>query len=514
MLVDDKILIGKSGEEEIFIHPQNLNRHGMILGATGTGKTITLKVLAEDLSDLGVVSLIVDIKGDVAALANAGNFDKVASRLQKMEVTNFKNKAYPVVLFDVFAKKGHPFKATLDLIAPDILANMLDLNDTQEAIINIAYKVAKDQKLALKNLDDLKAILNYIQDNASSLSVDYGNIAKSSIATILRAILVLKENGGDLFIAEKALEIHDLFANFNGGQINILECQELFQKPKLYTAFLIYLLDRLYNSLNEVGNPLKPKIVLFFDEAHLIFNNASKSLKDKIIQIVKLIRSKGVGIFFCSQSPKDIDPEVLNQLQTRIQHALYAYSPNEIKAVELAAKSFKENPAFNTAKTIAELKTGEALVSTLDLDGKVTMVKKTMIMPIKSSFNATHNLDEIIKKSHLYGRYEEAYDSLSAAEILADRKKEKEEALLIQKENELKAKEEAKRIKELEKARAKLEEKEAKLNERRIRELEKEELYRKRRAERRRERYLEKATTKALSGGLKAISKVLKNLFK
>lgn len=508
MIVDNKILIGKSEDKEVFLLPQTLNRHGLIAGATGTGKTITMKVIAEGLSDLAIPCFIADIKGDVSGMAKKGD-DRIQQRITDMNLENFTLKGYPSCFYDVYGENGHPVRATIEDMGSILLANVLELTPAQEGVLAIAFKVASDLKMPLVDLNDLKACLQYISDNNQKLLLEYGNITKQSIGSILRNILMLEQEGGNLFFGEPSLDIYDLLKAENGGVINILDCQKLFQKPKLYTTFLIWILNKLYNELPEVGDLDKPKIVFFFDEAHLIFNNPSKVLLEKVQQVIKLIRSKGVGIFFCTQNPRDIDDSVLAQLSNRFQHALRAYTPNEIKAVKLAADSFRQNPNFDTSQEITALKKGEALVSVLDEHGAPTIVERTKICPPSSSMDALTSFERIekINLSSLYHKYTNRIERETAYEGLQKLKQQELAQAELQKQKE-----------ELEKEKLKLEKEKTKMLEKEYaKQARQQEKYQERQAKRR-EKYIDRTITTA-TGSItreitKSIFKGIKNLFK
>lgn len=509
MIVDNKILVGKAGEKEIFLLPQLVNRHGLIAGATGTGKTVTMKVIAEGLSELGVPCFIADIKGDVSGVATKGD-NRVSARVEEMNLSGFVNKAFPTCFFDVYGENGLPVRATIEDMGSILLSNVLELTSAQEGILSIAFKVAEDLQLPLIDLKDLKACLNYISDHSQDLLLTYGNITKQSVGAILRNILILEQEGGDLFFGEPSLDIHDLIRSEMGmGLINVLDCQKLFQKPKLYTTFLIWILNRLYNELPEVGDLDRPKVVFFFDEAHLIFNNPPKALLEKVNQVIKLIRSKGVGIFFCTQNPRDIEDSVLAQLGNRFQHALRAYTPNEIKAVKLAADSFRKNPNFSTSEEIVALKKGEALVSTLDEHGAPIIVEKTTICPPSSSFDPLSQLERsaMIQQSILYRKYANAIDRESAFESLAKIKQEEEQKSALDAERAA-----------LEKERERLEKEKAKLLEKEYAKQAKQQERQQERQSKRREKYIDRTITTA-TGSItreitKSIFKGIKNIFK
>lgn len=420
---EQKIWIAK-GADWVCLMPKMANRHGLIAGATGTGKTITLKVLAESFSDMGVPVFLADIKGDLSGSCIQGeNNENIQKRIDKLGIEGFSFKEYPVRFFDVFGKKGMPVRTTISEMGPDLIARLLDLNDTQTGILTILFKIADDQGMLLLDLKDLKAMVRYVGDNNSDFRTEYGNISTQSIGSIQRALLRLEEQGGDIFFGEPALDIYDWMGvdGTGRGYMNILECDELFRQPLLYSTFMLWMLSELYENLPEAGDLAKPKMVFFFDEAHLLFENASKELMDKIVQIVKLIRSKGVGIFFVTQSPTDIPDEVLAQLSNRIQHSLRAYTPAEIKAVKLAADAFRANPAFSTADVITNMKTGHALVSCLDKDGAPGIVEETKILPPKSSMQAAAEADrqKIIEADPLNSKYKDDIDPDSAYEAMA-----------------------------------------------------------------------------------------------
>lgn len=423
MIKDNVILLGKADELDVCLLPNQMNRHGLIAGASGTGKTITLKVIAESLSDLGVPVFLADVKGDINGMIKEGDYTVIKERLESMGIVDFEVKKYPVHFFDVYQEYGHPVRATIDSMGPLLISRMLDLSEAQQGVLNIVFKVAEDMNLALYDLKDLQAMIGYVGEKAGELTIKYGNVSKQSVGAILRQLLVLEQEGGDIFFGQPSLDIEDWFYTIGQrGVMNILDCRKLVNKPTLYSTFMLWLLTVLYESLPEVGDLDKPKMVFFFDEAHLLFNNCPRNLMEKIIQTVKLIRSKGVGIFFITQSPTDIPDEVLAQLSNRIQHALRAYTPNEIKAVKLAAASFRENPALDTAEVITNMKTGTALVSVLDIDGAPSVVQKTKILP-PSSFMGAVDVElqkRAVENDGLYGKYEKTLDNVSAYEEIDD----------------------------------------------------------------------------------------------
>ncbi len=423
MYTDKKILMGK-GEDYVYILPEMINRHGLIAGATGTGKTITLKVLAESLSDMGVPVFLADIKGDISGTCLAGTpGEKMQERLTKLGLKDFPFHAYPVEFWDVFGHKGHPVRTTISEMGPVLLSRLMGLTDVQAGVLNIVFRVADDQKLLLLDIKDLRSMLQYVGDHSKELTTTYGNVSKQSVGAILRAILGLEDEGGNNFFGEPALHIQDWFSrDENGhGTINILYCVELYRHPLLYSTFMLWLLNELFEVLPEVGDLPKPKMAFFFDEAHLLFQDAPSVLVDKIVQVVKLIRSKGVGVYFITQNPSDLPNPVLAQLGNRVQHALRGYTPAEQKSIRAAAVSFRANPAFKTEQVISELGTGEALTSFLDAKGVPSIVQKVSILPPMSCMGPADDAarERIIKSSLLFGKYETAVDRESAYEILS-----------------------------------------------------------------------------------------------
>ena len=434
MIKDGKILIGK-GNEEVYLLPSMANRHGLIAGATGTGKTVTLKVLAEGFSQMGVPVFLADVKGDISSIALAGNAsEKVTERLEQCGVSMadpvnpFKFWDFPCRFWDVYGRNGIPFRATITDVGPMLLARLLGLTDVQAGVLNIAFHVADDEGLALIDLKDLRAMLTFLADNKADYTVKYGNITTQTIGAIQRALLLLEDQGADCFFGEPAIALGDLFAADEDGLglINILHCTELFQNPLLYATTLMYLLGELYEQLPEVGDPEKPRFVFFFDEAHLLFKDAPKAFVDKVIQLVKLIRSKGVGLYFITQSPADIPDEVLAQLNNRIQHALRAYTPAEQKAIRVAASSFRPNPAFKTEDAITTMGTGVALVSTLEANGAPSIVEQATILPPQSGFTSLSDAARamLVSKDCIYAEYKDAVDNESAYEILTAQQEE------------------------------------------------------------------------------------------
>ena len=482
MLKDGKIWIAQNDQgENIFILPKMANRHGLVAGATGTGKTVTLKVMAETFSEMGVPVFMADVKGDIAGMLCPGtDSEDMQKRIAKFGLAEagFSYKGCPVTLWDIFGKNGSPLPATVSEIGPLLLARILELNDLQSALLNIIFKIADDNNLLLIDTKDIKACINYIQDHRGDFEPDYGKMSAASLSAIQRAIVALELVGGDVFFGEPALNIHDWMAQDMGkGMINILDSESLISNGKLYSTFLLWMLSELFETLPEVGDMPKPKMVFFFDEAHLLFDGASKALLDKIEQVVKLIRSKGVGVYFCTQNPRDIPDGVLAQLGNKIQHGLRAYTPAEQKSVKAAAASFRENPAFNAVEVIQALGTGKALVSFLGEDGTPGMAQKVSILPPQCSMGGiTENQrDQAIKGSMLYGKYAESYDSDSAYEFLMRHGQEEAAARQRAAEEAEQAKEDARLAKEQAKENARLAKEQAKEEARIAREQAKEE---------------------------------------
>ena len=474
MYYDHKILVGKAGEENVFIYPKMANRHGLIAGATGTGKTITLKVLAESFSDCGVPVFLADVKGDLAGMCRPGaESDSVKKRVDAMDLmkAGFAFKSYPTTYWDVYGEKGLPLRTTISEMGPLLLSRIMDLNDTQTDIMSIIFKIADDENLLLIDTKDLRSMLQYVGENAKELALTYGNISKQSLAAIIRSVVALEAEGAEYFFGEPALNIADwLCTDCDGrGTIQVLDCQKLILSPTMYATFLLWMISELFENLPEAGDRDKPKMVFFFDEAHMLFDSAPKVLLDKIEQVVKLIRSKGVGIYFITQNPKDIPDGVLSQLGNKVQHALRAYTPKEQKDAKAAAQSFRENPDFDTYETMTTLGTGEALVSVLDEDGIPTIVQKTTILPPQSRMGA---LDDEIRKeqitnSLLYNKYTEMIDRDSAYEFL--QRKNLADAEAAQKEAEA-AEAEKQRLKEEEAAQKAAEKEAAAAEKQRLRE--------------------------------------------
>lgn len=414
-----------TGEAPICLEPSMANRHGLIAGATGTGKTVTLKVVAESFSDMGVPVFLADIKGDLSGMCQPGKENKHIRRsIDTMGLTGFAYTAYPVRFFDVYGRQGHPVRTTISEMGPELLSRLLGLNETQSGVLRIVFRIADDKGLLLIDLKDLRSMVQYVGDNAKEYKLTYGNISSQSVGAIQRALLSLEDEGGDIFFGEPALDIADWmdWAEDGRGIMNILECQELFQHPLLYATFLLWMLSELYELLPEAGDLDKPKLAFFFDEAHLLFKDAPKALVEKVEQVVRLIRSKGVSVWFITQNPSDLPDSVLGQIGNRVQHALRAYTPNDQKALRSAAKSFRANPAFDTEEALQALGVGEALVSVLDEKGVPTVVERAGILPPRSSMSAAGDdeIQAVIGGSPLRDKYAQAEDRRSAYEVLEE----------------------------------------------------------------------------------------------
>ena len=458
MYIDNKILIGKSKDKELFIVPNKANRHGLITGASGSGKTITLKVMAESFSSMGVPVFLADVKGDLAGMCLPGESnEKIQERLNGIGIKDFSFKGFPTVFWDVFGKSGHPIRATLQSIGSTILSRMLGLNETQEGVLAIIFKIARENGYELIDLKDLRLLLQYVAENSKQYTITYGNIASQSVGSIQRSLLMLEEQGGDYFFGEPAIDINDFIKiNENGlGNINVLHATELYKQPTLYACFLLWLLTAINGTLPEVGDLDKPKMVFFFDEAHLLFDELPDYMLTQVIQIVKLIRSKGIGLYFISQSPKDIPDEILAQLGNKVQHTLRAYTPAEQKVIKAVADSYRANPEFNTEEAISALGTGEALISFMNEKGEPNVVEKATILPPQSQMGSIDDSIRlmVVSKSAFMGKYDTVVDRESAFEILS---KEMEEKRLAEQEA-IKAKEEKKLKEEQEKEQAKAE---------------------------------------------------------
>lgn len=419
------ILIGK-GEQPVHLLAKYGNRHGLIAGATGTGKTVTLLVLAENFSRIGVPVFMADVKGDAAGLAMPGSpNEKIRQRVEQLGLAGFAHEASPVVLWDLFGRSGHPVRTTISEIGPTLLGRILELNDTQSGVLEIVFRLADDQGLLLLDLDDLRALLGTVSDSRKEISKQYGLVSSQSVGAIQRKLLALEREGGETFFGEPALELNDMMRTDLSGRgiINILAADQLILKPRLYSSFLLYLLSELFENLPEVGDLEKPRLVFFFDEAHLLFDDAPQALRQRIEQVVRLIRSKGVGIYFCSQFPNDVPDEILGQLGNRIQHALRAYTPRDQKAVRSAAETFVPNPTLDVAQTISQLGVGEALVSTLQDKGIPMPVERTLISPPRCRLGAltTEERIQVRGRSPIGARYDTPVNRESAYEILSRR---------------------------------------------------------------------------------------------
>ncbi len=448
MVKDGKIWIAKNDNLQ-FLYPKMGNRHGLIAGATGTGKTITLKVLAESFSSLGVPVFLADIKGDLSGMCAPGKeSEDMSRRIAKFGIEDWCYTSFPTRFFDIFGKNGHPIRTTVSEMGPILLSRLLGLTAVQEGVLNIVFRVADDNGLLLIDLKDLKAMLAYVTEHREEYTLTYGNVSPQSAGAIQRSLLVLESQGGNIFFGEPALDFTDWITTDEAGRgmINILDSTELVQSPLLYATFLLWMLTELFEKLPEVGDADKPKLVFFFDEAHLLFRDMPKTLNQKIEQVVKLIRSKGVGVYFISQSPSDIPDEVLAQLGNRVQHALRAYTPAEQKAVRTAAQTFRQNPAFDTSEAIMELGVGEALVSFLDEEGIPTMVERTFILPPQSLMGPVDSFtrNAVITRSPLDEKYGFPVDNRSAYEVLTAQTAEEEAAEQRAKEEAAAAKQKAK----------------------------------------------------------------------
>lgn len=461
-------------QQDVVLHSKFANRHGLIAGATGTGKTVTLKVLAESFSRLGVPVFLADAKGDVSSLAQAGASNpKFDERIKSLGIDSIPFAASPVVFWDLFAEQGHPIRTTITEIGPLLLARMLNLNDTQEGVLSAVFRIADDQGMLLIDFKDLKAMIGYVSEHAAEFKAEYGNLSPASLGAIQRNLLALADQGGDQFFGEPSLNILDFIqTDSNGhGYINILAADKLMNTPKLYATFLLWMLSELFEQLPEVGDMDKPKLVFFFDEAHLLFDNASAALQEKIEQVVRLIRSKGVGIYFVTQNPLDLPESVLGQLGNRVQHALRAFTPKDQKAVKTAADTFRANPEFKVEQAITELAVGEALISCLDEQGTPQVVERAWVMPPYSSFTpiSPEQRQALISQSIVAGIYEKRLDRESAFELLQNKVVERQQqAVQIEqekqqtKEQEALAKQQAKEAETLAKQQAREQERIAK----------------------------------------------------
>ena len=496
MFTDGMLWIGQAQNESkdrVLIIPKMANRHGLIAGATGTGKTITLKVMAESFSDCGVPVFLADVKGDVASISQPGtDSEDMQKRIARFGLAEagFRYQPYPTCIWDVLGESGHPLRTTITEMGPMLLAQLLELNETQSDILSIVFRIADDNGLLLLDIKDLRLMLEFVGQNAKEFTLTYGNITTQSIGAITRSLSALEQQGGDRFFGEPSVDIRDwMRTDYTGkGYINVLHCAKLIHSPKLYATFMLWLMSELFEDLPEAGDLEKPRMVFFFDEAHLLFKNASKNVLQKIEQVVKLIRSKGIGIYFVTQTPSDVPDEVLGQLGNRVQHALRAYTPADQKAVRAAAQAFRANPEFSTLEVITQLGVGEALISFLDEDGVPSVVQNCKVLPPQSRMGTIEDQERYacLLQDGLGAKYDTAVDNESAYEILMQKFEEQEEAIR-------QAEEEAARLKE-EKERQIEEERARREAERQKREQEREEEKARREAERlRREQEREEA---------------------
>lgn len=474
MYKDNEIWVASDGDAKLCIKSKYANRHGLIAGATGTGKTVTLKVMAESFSDAGVPVFLSDIKGDLSGMCKPGEEkESITKRVAELGMgEDFSFKAYPTVFWDIFGKKGLPLRTTISEFGPMLLAKLLDLNQIQTDILNIIFKIADDEGLLLIDLKDLKSMLNYVSENATDYKAEYGNIAPQSVNAIMRGLVALGDKGGDIFFGEPALDINDWFVTKDGkGMINVLDATTIINDPGIYATFMLWMLAELFEIMPEVGDLDKPKMVFFFDEAHLLFKDTPKALLQKIEQVVKLIRSKGIGVYFITQNPSDIPDEVLAQLGNKVQHALRAYTPAEQKGIKAAAQSYRANPDFDTAEIITNLGIGEAVVSFIEDDGAPAMVRKAKVLPPQSYLGAIDDMMRaaVISMSDLAEKYKDMVDRDSAYEFLqrlqveiSQKQEEEKQAETAKKEAEKQAEIERKEAEKQEKAAQKEAERQAK----------------------------------------------------
>ena len=453
---DHQLYIAHCENGPIHMIGKMANRHGLIAGATGTGKTVTLQVLAESFSEAGVPCFMADMKGDLSGISQAGKMSSfIEKRCPEFGIENPQFHGCPTRFFDVFGLQGHPLRATISDMGPQLLARLLGLNETQTGILNIVFKIADDRGLLLIDMKDLRMMLDYVAKNAKEFTTTYGNVSSVSVGAIQRSLLALEAEGGDLFFGEPSFNVFDFLQTEGGkGVMNVLAADKLMLNPKLYSTFLLWLLSELYTQLPEVGDLPLPKLIFFFDEAHMLFKDTSKALVEKIEQVIRLVRSKGVGVYFVTQSPDDIPDAIAGQLGNRILHGLRAYTPKEQKAVKAAAQTFRTNPSFNTESAILELGTGEALVSLLDEKGAPCIVERAKILFPLSQIGAItdEQRNDLIRRSRIYGVYDKSFDRESAYEMLVEQQKQEEKRL--QKEAEAEAKRKEKEAKEKEKAKS------------------------------------------------------------
>jgi len=425
-MADDTSIFVGAGDSDQYLLLKYGNRHGLVAGATGTGKTVSLQTIAEGFSAYGVPVFMADVKGDLSGIGQTGGDNpKAIERAKLLKLDGYKGRAFPAIYWDLFGEKGHPVRATVTEIGPVLMARLLELNDTQEGVLNIVFKVADEQGLLLIDFKDLQAVLQWTAENAGTLTTKYGNVSKQTVGTIQRALLTLQQQGGERFFGEPALDLKDMIGHdaSGAGYVNVLAADKLMQSPRLYGTFLLWLLSELYQVMPEVGDVDKPKFVFFFDEAHLLFDDAPKALLDKIEQVVRLIRSKGVGVYFITQSPLDVPESVLGQLSNRVQHALRAFTPKDQKAVKTAADTFRPNKKFNAAEAIVELGVGEALVSFLDAKGVPEPVERCFVAPPRGRIGPATDAERAatVRASPLAGKYEQTVDRDSAYEVLMGR---------------------------------------------------------------------------------------------
>ena len=474
MYKDNEIWVASDGDAKLCIKSKYANRHGLIAGATGTGKTVTLKVMAESFSDAGVPVFLSDIKGDLSGMCKPGEEkESITKRVAELGMgEDFSFKAYPTVFWDIFGKKGLPLRTTISEFGPMLLAKLLELNQIQTDILNIIFKISDDEGLLLIDLKDLKSMLNYVSENAADYKAEYGNIAPQSVNAIMRGLVALGDKGGDVFFGEPALDINDWFVTKDGkGMINVLDATTIINDPGIYATFMLWMLAELFEIMPEVGDLDKPKMVFFFDEAHLLFKDTPKALLQKIEQVVKLIRSKGIGVYFITQNPSDIPDEVLAQLGNKVQHALRAYTPAEQKGIKAAAQSYRVNPDFDTAEIITNLGIGEAVVSFIEDDGAPAMVRKAKVLPPQSYLGAIDDMMRaaVISMSDLAEKYKDMVDRDSAYEFLqrlqveiSQKQEEEKQAEIARKEAEKQAEIERKEAEKQAKAAQKEAERQAK----------------------------------------------------
>lgn len=523
MYINQKILVGKSGDKELSILPNMANRHGLITGASGSGKTVTLKVMAESFSEAGVPVFLADVKGDLAGTALKGDLNEnIQKRVDKLGLSDFDCKEFPVRFWDLYGENGHPIRATVENVGSDILSMMLGLSEAQEGNLAIAFEVAKDEGLKLINLADLRSTLQYVSENRDNYTAKYGTITPQSIGVIQRSLLTLEKQGAANFFGEPALDIQDFFATESDGRgvINILHAVELFQSPDLYASFLLWLLNTLFTNSKEVGDLDKPKMVFFFDEAHLLFDGMPAYRLKRITQVVKLIRSRGIGLYFISQNPTDVPDGILAQLGNRVQHALRAYTPSEQKVVKAAAGAFRTNSAFDTETAISELGTGEALISFQDEKGAPSVVERALILPPQSYMGTINDMVrmKVINNSPLCGKYDEAIDAESAHEVITkkteDKKAEeaaKAEAAAAEKQAAIEAKAEEKRLATEEKQKLAIQREQEKIAARKKAEEEKKKQKFEKKVDKYADRFIGNIIGKA---GSKVGNSLFKNLFK